>query len=150
MSWNVTLPRMVTCAEFRHRRSGCRFHFFNTHFAHRREDSEARLESAQIIAERIRKLPPSADVVLTGDFNTDAGSEPYNILTAVASDAHAQATEIKGPGGTFHGFTGTPRKQRTDWILYRGKLRPLSVEVLTTNIEGRYPSNHFPVLAVFR
>jgi endonuclease/exonuclease/phosphatase family metal-dependent hydrolase len=149
MSWNVTLPRMVTWGVFRDRRNGRRFQFFNTHFAHRREDSDARTQSARVIAERLRKLPAGADLILTGDFNTDAGSEPHRILTELLKDAHASVAEPKGPADTFHGFSGKPRPGRIDWILYRGKLKTLSVETITENRDGRYPSDHFPVLAVF-
>jgi endonuclease/exonuclease/phosphatase family metal-dependent hydrolase len=149
IAWNMSLPRMVTWGVFRDRRSGRRFHFLNTHFAHRREDAEARALSARLIAERLRKLPADADVVLTGDFNTDAGSEPHRILTEILRDARDGAGEIKGPSDTFHGFRGTPRPGRIDWILYRGRLKPVSLETITDNQENRYPSDHFPVLAVF-
>lgn len=149
MSWNVTLPRMVTWGEFRDRRTGRRFFFYNTHFAHRGVDAEARVESARVLADRLRKIPASADVILTGDFNTDAGTEPYRILTGILQDAREHVREPKGPVGTFHGFSGTPGKQRIDWILYRGKLKPVSVEAITHNVDNRYPSDHFPVMAVF-
>src|SRR5688572_11301408 len=72
MSWNVTLPRMVTWGEFRDKRTKRTFLFYNTHLAHRREDAQARVESAKVLVEHLRKLPADADVVLTGDFNTDA------------------------------------------------------------------------------
>ncbi|HYI92382.1 MAG TPA: endonuclease/exonuclease/phosphatase family protein, partial [Bryobacteraceae bacterium] len=97
MSWNVTLPRMVTWGEFRHRTSNRRFYFYNTHFAHRREDSAARTESAKVLAEWLKKLPAQADVILTGDFNTDASTELYKVLTAILPDALEHAAERKGP-----------------------------------------------------
>jgi endonuclease/exonuclease/phosphatase family metal-dependent hydrolase len=149
MSWDVTLPRMVTWGEFQHRKTGRRFLFYNTHFAHRGVDGEARTQSARVISDRLRKLPGKEDIILTGDFNTDAATEPYNILTAALSDARVHAANTSGPVGTFHGFTGKPRSDRIDWILYRGKLKPVSVAALTDNADGRYPSDHFPVLAVF-
>ena len=97
MSWNVTLPRMVTWGEFRHRKSNRRFYFYNTHFAHRREDAAARTESAKVLAEWLKKLPAQADVILTGDFNTDASTDPYKLLTAILPDALEHAAERKGP-----------------------------------------------------
>ena len=149
MSWNVTLPRMVTWGRFRDRSNGRQFHYFNTHFPHRREDAEARVQCARVIAERLRKLPAGSDVVLTGDFNTDAGSEPYRILAEVLKDAREGAGETKGPVDTFHGFSGKPRPGRIDWIFYRGNLKPTLVETITHSVSNRYPSDHFPVLAVF-
>jgi len=149
MSWDVSLPRMVTWGTFRHRASGRTFHYFDTHFPHRREDSAARVQCAEAILNRIKKLPPAEDVILTGDFNSRTGSEPYSILTRMLNDAHRVAPEVKGPEGTFHAFRGTPFPGRIDWILYRGNLKPVSVDTITYNENGRYPSDHFPVVAVF-
>jgi endonuclease/exonuclease/phosphatase family metal-dependent hydrolase len=149
ISWNMTLPRMVTWGEFRDKRTDRRFFFYNTHFAHRREDNEARLQSAKLLADRLRKLPAGATVVVSGDFNTDAGTEPYRELTRVAQDSYTAVSQPKGPAGTFHGFSGSPGKSRIDWILFRGQLKPASLETITTSVDGRYPSDHFPVLALF-
>ena len=150
MSWDVTLPRMVTWGVFKDRKNGRSFDFYNTHFAHRRSDQEARVQSARVLERRLRALPADVDVVLTGDFNTDAGTEPYTLLTEVMKDARKTVATPSGPDGTFHGFSGTPGKARIDWILYRGSLQPISVEAITMNREGRYPSDHFPVIAVFK
>ena len=148
-AWNMSLPRMVTWAEFEDVKNGKRFHYVNTHFAHRKEDEDARTRSARLIAERLRKLPASATIVMTGDFNTDAGSEPYRALTEVLTDTYTAVSKPTGPTGTFHGFSGKPRTARIDWILFRGNLKPVSIETLTDNDNGRYPSDHFPVIAVY-
>jgi endonuclease/exonuclease/phosphatase family metal-dependent hydrolase len=149
IAWNMSLPRMVTWAEFQDLKSGKRFHYVNTHFAHRREDDEARTRSASLIADRLRKLPASTTIVMTGDFNTDAGSDPYRTLSEVLSDTYTAVAKPAGPTGTFHGFSGKARTARIDWILFRGALSPVSIETLTDNDNGRYPSDHFPVLAVY-
>jgi endonuclease/exonuclease/phosphatase family metal-dependent hydrolase len=149
MSWNVTLPRMVTWAVFEDLGARRRFHYFNTHFPHRREDAEARVQCARVLAERLRSVPAGATVIVTGDFNADAGSEPYRILTVILEDAWTNAAKTQGPPDTFQGFTGRPRPGRIDWILYRG-VEPVSVETITYQRDGRYPSDHFPVIAEFR
>ena len=150
MSWNVTLPRMVTWALFEDLRSGRRFHYFNTHFPHRREDAEARTQCARVIAERLRTLPPGDTVIVTGDFNADAGSEAHRVLTEALKDAWTTAQKSSGPTDTFHGFSGKPRPGRIDWILYRGGVEPVSADTVTHHREGRYPSDHFPVITEFR
>lgn len=148
MSWNVTLPRMVTWAVLKDKSSGRELHYFNTHFPHRREDAQARVECAKVLAARIAKVPRNATVVLTGDFNTGAGTEPYQVLTALLDDVRPKVANPLGPEGTFHGFRGTPGAERIDWILTRGALKPVSYEAITDNRAGRYPSDHFPVQAV--
>jgi endonuclease/exonuclease/phosphatase family metal-dependent hydrolase len=147
MSWNVTLPRMVTWGLFEVKKSGKRFYFYNTHFPHRGQDAQARVESAKVIQQRIAKLPKETPFVLTGDFNTDVGSAPYQTIAEGLTDAWATAAKKSGPRGTFHGFKGTPGEARIDWILFRGMARATEVETITKNQGGRYPSDHFPVFA---
>jgi len=141
--WGMSLPRMVTWGLFEDR-SGARFYFYNTHFPHRREDADARLRCAKLIASR---LPKDHPLILTGDFNTGLDSDAYRELTANLTDAYKEAGERSGPEGTFHAFKGTPGADRIDWILFRGPWRVTRVETITRNDNGRYPSDHFPVLA---
>jgi len=145
MSWNVTLPRMVTWGLFQVKATGKRFYFYNTHFPHRREDDQARVECAKVIQQRIAKLPKDVPFVLVGDFNTDVGSAPYSVIAEGLTDTWSASKP--GPRGTFHGFKGTPGQARIDWILHRGFASTLLIETITKNEGGRYPSDHFPVFA---
>ena len=85
---------------------------------------------------------------MTGDFNTDAGSDRYRALTEILTDTWTAVAKPAGPTGTFHGFWET-RLIPHRLILFRGGLRPVSIETLTDNEGGRYPSDHFPVIAAF-
>jgi endonuclease/exonuclease/phosphatase family metal-dependent hydrolase len=149
MSWDVTLPRMVTWGLFEVKASGKRFCAYNTHFPHRGQDSEARVQCARVIQRYMAKLPKNVPFVLLGDFNADVGSEPYKAIAEGLTDAWGATKAKTGPNGTFHGFKGTPGGSRIDWILFRGFARATQVETVTTKgEEGRYPSDHFPVFAV--
>jgi endonuclease/exonuclease/phosphatase family metal-dependent hydrolase len=148
MSWNVNLPRMVTWGLFEQRAGGRRFYFFNTHFPHRREDAEARLKCAALLAERLEKLPKDIPLILTGDFNSPAGGEVYQVFARLLEDSWKAAARRQGPEGTISGFKGLTAGARIDWILYRGGLKALEAETVTHNREGRYPSDHYPVVAV--
>lgn len=148
ISWNMSLPRMVTWGLFEMAGAGRRFYFYNTHFAHRPQDEAARQASARLIAARIAKLPSDVPLLMTGDFNAPAGGDTYRIFTPLLKDAWQEAPKRSGPEGTFHGFTGTPRPARIDWILYRGPWTARQAETITRNDGGRYPSDHFPVLVV--
>jgi endonuclease/exonuclease/phosphatase family metal-dependent hydrolase len=148
ISWKMSLPRMVTWGMFE-LKDGARFLYFNTHFAHRREDERARQMSARLIACRLGLYDPALPVVLTGDFNAPAGGETYKILAPLLKDAWLEAPDKKGPEGTFHGFKGRPGPARIDWIMFRAPWKAVSAETITDNRDGRYPSDHFPVMAVF-
>lgn len=149
MSWGVNLPRMVTWGLFEIREAARRFYLYNTHFPHRREDEEARLRAARLLSERLQRLDPSIPLVLTGDFNAAAGGEVYRVFTTHLEDAWARAPKRSGPECTAGGFQGRTDCRRIDWILYRGALRPLEAETVRRSRDGRFPSDHYPVLAVF-
>lgn len=145
-TWGQPYPRMVTWALFRLRDDGSTFDYFNTHFPYREQDVHARMLSAAELMQRIDKLPPTARVVLTGDFNTTAGSPVHAKLARTLHDAWVHAASRSGPGKTFHNFTGNPDR-RIDWILVRG-FTARDVRTVTTHQGTRYPSDHFPVVAV--
>ena len=148
ISWEMSLPRMVTWGRFELRGTGRKFLFWNTHFAHRPQDENARLDSARLLARRLALLDRDVPVILAGDFNAPAGGGVYRVLSPPLQDAWLSTARKSGPEGTSHGFTGKPHAARIDWILYRGPWRVLSVETIADNEQGRYPSDHFPVAAV--
>lgn len=150
MSWDVSLPRMVTWGLFEIRESGRRFYFHNTHFPHRREDSAARIECAKVIAGKMRALPAGTPFVMTGDFNAPGGEDVYKILVPPLRDAWIDAAQKSGPEGTSSGWSGNTEGRRIDWILYRGNIKVLEAETVTHNLDGRYPSDHYPVCSVLK
>ena len=148
ISWGHPFPRMVTWALFEQIGSGRRFYYCNTHFPYRDEDEAARTKAAQEILSRLQALPAGLPIVLTGDFNSSPDRPDHALLTGVLHDAWADADARSGPAATFHDFTGTPDR-RIDWILYRG-FHANRVQTVTTQLDGRYPSDHFPVAAELR
>jgi endonuclease/exonuclease/phosphatase family metal-dependent hydrolase len=147
ISWGNVYPRLVTWGLFERKSDHRRFYLLDTHFPYRDEDGPARLRSAKLILRRIARLPADVPVVLTGDFNDVPGSAAYRKLTRRLHDARIDAPVRDGPDETFHAFTGKADR-RIDWVLYRG-LRPLRAQTLTDERDGRYPSDHFPVLVDF-
>jgi len=145
-SWNMSLPRMVTWALFE--TDGKKFYLLNTHFAHRREDEDARWKSAAVIVERLRKFPAGVPKIVTGDFNAPAGGAVHQALLAAGlADSRELAAKRAGPEGTFHGFRGTPGDARIDWILVTPGWKVALNETVVFSRDGRYPSDHFPVTA---
>ena len=149
MSWDVSLPRIVTWARFRES-SGREFWLYNTHFPHRREDAAARYECAKVIAADIeRRVPAGADLILMGDFNSAADSDVHELLTQSLQDSRATAGRKLGVETTSSRWTGEKEGRRIDWILYRGALRPLLNETVEFHRGKQYPSDHYPVFVEF-
>ncbi|MCC7406837.1 MAG: hypothetical protein IT442_02120 [Phycisphaeraceae bacterium] len=58
-----------------------------------------------------------------------------------------RAEEVKEREGTYHAFKGRGWSARIDWIICRGALVPVAAEIDRWQLEGRYPSDHYPVVA---
>jgi len=145
--WGHPLPRMASWALFERIHDRRRFYLFNTHLPHRAEDETARVRGAQVLRGRIDALPADVPVIVTGDFNTPPTSAVHQVFAGMLTDAWEVAAQRSGPEATFHAFTGNTKDgQRIDWILVRG-LDVTALRTIDTNENGRYPSDHFPVLA---
>jgi len=142
-------PRQCTMGLFR--KSGRECICINTHFDF---ESSVQVASANIIMERLSKLPRHSPVILTGDFNAAPFSPCYNAFVeenqAPGRNVRGFRNAFKKPfPGTFHGFTGHAKGDQIDWILYREPIYPEAAHILTDRNQGVYPSYHFPVYAVF-
>ena len=152
--WDAQLARICTWAKLKDRGNGKAFLFLNTHFDH--IGKVARVESAKLmrrwIDERARDLP----VVVTGDFNANAESEPYRALLDAAegsvklTDVYRAGHAAGGDESTFHGFSGKGTGIRIDWIFCSGEFELIASEIDRFSENGRYPSDHFPVTATIR
>lgn len=148
ITWGNVLPRMVTWALFERIADRRRFYLFNTHLPYREQDESARVRSIEAIVQRVRALPKDVAVIVVGDFNTAPTGREHALFATDLQDAWMAAPRRKGPEATFHGFTGKPDR-RIDWIFYRG-LHARQVQTITDHEDGRYPSDHFPVVATLR
>jgi endonuclease/exonuclease/phosphatase family metal-dependent hydrolase len=148
-TWGNTNRRMVTWVRFRDRQSGAEFYFWNTHLDH--QIQPAREKAAALIKDRIAALKLPLPLLLVGDFNAVAGKNAaYDILVKDAGlqDTWETARERRnGEFNSFHNFRGPQSGgQRIDWILVRGTADVTSIEIVTFQQDGQYPSDHFPVL----
>lgn len=145
--WGSAYPRMVTRVLFEDLKNGGRLYVLNTHFDNVSEN--ARQHSAEKLAQEIGKLDPDIPVIVTGDFNAIVGSPPYKYLvtTGGLKDAVQEAKDKVNFGiATFHNFAGGGGRTNIDWILYRGNLEVKRSEKVTFQLNGQYPSDHYPVM----
>jgi endonuclease/exonuclease/phosphatase family metal-dependent hydrolase len=149
--WDAKLPRMATWVRLKEREGSRRtLLFVNTHFDH--IGRQARLESAKLVRVRVEKRQEGGEpLVLVGDFNATEDDPPYTALVDGERliDSFRAAHPQRGKDeGTAHGFTGDRSRGRIDWILHRPDFRTVSCEIVHSSDGNRYPSDHFPVLAV--
>ncbi len=88
----------------------------------------------------------SPNVIVLGDFNTSPTNENYRTLTTVLDDAWSEVGW--GTGFTFpaQGMLNTrvPPFLRIDYLMTKGSIRPLSMEVLE-----KAGSDHLPIIGEF-
>lgn len=153
VSWDSSMTRMFSWVKLRDLQSGRTILFANTHWDHR--GSEARRQSAILMRQFVGQYP-DATLIVAGDFNTTEDLEPYRIMTRGLEEngrplidsyraVHPQRSEDEA---TFHAFTGRTRGSRIDWILHSDELQSNEADIIRTNVDGRYPSDHYPISAV--
>ena len=139
----------MTWARFHHLETGQQIYVYNTHFTLR--EGPQQLESATRINERIASLPPESAVIVMGDFNAVAeSSDTWHVATSQGlRDAWDIAPQRQGPAVTSNGFRPPPADgdERIDWILVSRAIEVPAIETIVHSVEGRYPSDHYPVLA---
>ena len=146
-SWDAALNRVCTWARFRENETFHTFYVFNTHFDH--EGSFARKKSVELILQKITEIVDRKDpVLLCGDFNLTQDEKPLVIIRQKLKDSRQVSNNApKGPVGTFNGFDfHSTLENRIDYIFVNKLVDVINYSVLTDSREGRYPSDHLPVL----
>ena len=150
-TWGNRITRICTWARLVDRKGGAAFRVYNVHLDH--ESQPSRERSTALLAQRIQDLKGREPVLVVGDFNAGEDNPAFTQLLATTPlidtfrTLHRDEREV----GTFTGFTfGKTTGPKIDHVL-----APPGTEVLSAGIErfswqGRYPSDHFPVVARLR
>jgi len=126
------------------------FVLFNTHYEY--EFEKTQLKSNGLLKEKFRIFSDDFPLLLTGDFNFNPDSAPYNHLKTFIKDSYR---EDQNPiAVTYHGWTGLTESDsnengRIDYIWNRGNLQVKECRIIIDNPsieQGVYPSDHWPVL----
>lgn len=138
--------RLASWVRLRDRTSGRRFVVVSVHFDH--EGVVARRESARLVLRKAAELAGGDPLICLGDFNARPDSEPIAIMTSTLRDARsASLAPPYGPEGTFNGFRlDAAMKDRIDYVFVGPGVRVRRYGVLSDNLNGRFPSDHHPVV----
>lgn len=151
MSWGNRITRICTWARLIDR-DGTALWVFNVHLDHQSQPSRER--STELLRRRIdARSFPGEPVIVTGDFNV--GEDNPAIRTMVGDKAFLDTFRIVYPDetrvSTFNGFK--PEQvdgPKIDYVLVQPGMEVLSAAIVRTARGGRYPSDHFPVVARVR
>lgn len=152
-SWGSAYPRICTWAVFRDRltESAPRFAVFNTHLDHL--SAQARSRGAKLVASRIDEVCGAEGIaaVLTGDFNAKPRAEAIGLLRR-PPHAYVSAYDVcpGGPGAvgaTYHAFRGGTAGEPIDYVFATEGIAFERVRIDRSRYDGRFPSDHYPVVA---
>ncbi len=157
VSWDSSLPRICTFAIFAGAsKPSSRFAVFNTHLDHK--GPIARQEGLRLILERMRSVRAEYGVdamILMGDFNDHPASDVVRLAesTPILEDRPLVNSwrwmGLSGDGKTFHGFQGGRSGTPIDYIFATNTLPLTNVMISREEADGRFPSDHYPVVADF-
>jgi endonuclease/exonuclease/phosphatase family metal-dependent hydrolase len=148
-SWDAAITRIVTWARFLDRQTGAEFVVFNTHFDHRGERS--RRESARLLRRMMPAIADGSPYILMGDFNDTEDSRMYGVLSGIRGldDArYLSESGHHGPTATFNNWVELRGPEtKIDFIFVKEPIRVLRHIILDDRYNGRFPSDHLPVVA---
>ena len=145
-SWGSGWGRIVTWGLFRDKCTGREFIYYNTHLDN--ESEEARREGIKMVVAHAEEYAAGKPVILSGDFNAFPDSETYKTAASLLRDTRCISETL--PGGaerSFHGYgKRTDFVKPIDFIFVSPEFRVLSYRTDTTIFDGRYASDHYPVV----
>ncbi len=161
--WGNACVRICTWARFVEKKSGRSFYFFNLHLDHVSQPS--REKSAVLLAQHIYNRKHHDPFIVTGDFNANEKNPVITYLkgkTKLPEDQagkftpvpmvdtfrllHPDAKDVR----TAHGFKGNRQGSKIDYIFTPPGIKVLEAKILYDNVDGKYPSDHFPITATLR
>jgi endonuclease/exonuclease/phosphatase family metal-dependent hydrolase len=156
MTWGNTLPRITTWGIFQTKITNQKFVVMNTHY---HWDEPYVSHTSQLIIQKQNEIAGNLPTILMGDFNLSPNSDSHaffcgekklNGITGRFSDAWIAAGKSERDAGTYHGFKGDQSGDRIDWILVTPELKVKKIQIIHDHQEGRFHSDHFPVVAILR
>ena len=162
--WGNANVRICTWARFIEKKSGRAFYHYNLHLDHVSQPS--REKSVVLLTKHIHERKHLDLFIITGDFNAGEGNSAITYLTGKTTLVsggesksgssvpvvdtfrvlHSDAVEV----GTFHAYEGNRKGEKIDFIFTLPDVQVIEAEIVHTQYDGRYPSDHFPVTTRLR
>jgi endonuclease/exonuclease/phosphatase family metal-dependent hydrolase len=150
LGWDAKCcKRICSWVQLQHRRTGKTFYFFNAHYDH--EGVQARNESSKLVLQKIKEIADNAPVLFTGDLNGSHTSTWYQEIanSSVLKDTYGEVEFPYAPNGSFNAFNNSRKSTEIiDHIFLSKHFGVKKWGILTDTYNGKFPSDHFPVLSV--
>jgi endonuclease/exonuclease/phosphatase family metal-dependent hydrolase len=149
MGWDASCcNRICSWVYLNDKKTGKNFYFFSAHFDH--QGKIARVESSKLMLQRINSIAGNEPVIFVGDLNGDQQSEWYKNIdnSDLLDDSYRQVNFPYSNNGSFNGFGKTlASNEIIDHIFISKHFLVSRWGILSDSYHGKFPSDHFPVLA---
>jgi endonuclease/exonuclease/phosphatase family metal-dependent hydrolase len=159
-SWGNDIPRICSWAHLVEKQTGYGLYLYNVHLDHMSQPS--REKSAALLMQRAAaRQVPTDPLIVTGDFNAgeenlatlfmkgeamvDGASNPLPLVDSFRA-MYPDEDEVR----TAHGFSGGSTGGKIDYVYMAPGQEALGAEIDRTSVDGRYPSDHYPVTGTLR
>lgn len=152
LGWDATCcNRICSWVFLQDKESKRKFYVFNTHYDYQKD--LARNESSKLVLKEIKRIAGNQPVIFMGDLNGGNESEWYKRVanSGILTDTYTDAKKPYATNGSFNGFGKNLNSDEIiDHIFVSKQFKVEKWGVLTDSYHGRFPSDHFPVLAVLK
>lgn len=145
--WDGACRRVCSWAKLEDKKTGEIYVHMNTHLDHK--GPEARTKGLQLVLDCAENF--DCPVVLTGDFNFPEGCDLYKQMTSGCLVDSKHATDDTMESCTYNAFyplfndKGDP--EVIDFVNVSKNIKVNKYRVLNDKPQGKFPSDHFPVMA---
>jgi endonuclease/exonuclease/phosphatase family metal-dependent hydrolase len=149
LGWDARCcKRICSWVKLKDKQTGKILWVFNAHYDH--EGQVARAESSKLVLQKIKTIAGKDRVLFMGDLNGGHSSEPYKIIatSGLLSDTYTRVAHPYANNPSFQAFgRQLGGSEIIDHIFVTHQFTALRWGILSDCYHGKYPSDHFPVLA---
>jgi endonuclease/exonuclease/phosphatase family metal-dependent hydrolase len=154
--WGNELPRICTWVRLTETATGRSFYVYNLHLDHVSQSS--REHSVRLLLKELAARKPADPAVVMGDFNMETDNPAMAPLRRIGADLlndpmvdvwgylHPDQPSVT----TFQAFGAEPQGPCLDHIFINQSVGIIEAAVDTRSFGGRYPSDHFSVIATVK
>jgi endonuclease/exonuclease/phosphatase family metal-dependent hydrolase len=155
--WGIDYPMGATWIKLKCLRTDQQLFHLNTHYEDGPWGEQSRINASQLIIDRITQLAPHQPAVITGDFNCNPWSRPYQMFhnyglidtyrkAGNADSAESSTLHLYKGKNYFALDFGDEMFWRVDWILAL-KMRTTSSMIVRDAEPPLYPSDHYLMIS---
>jgi len=152
-SFDSAFPRLCIWAQIHFKNWDKTLMVVNTHLDHVK--SETRQNQMRVMLQEVTTInSKNLPLILMGDFNESPFGPTRKVMNSLVSELYDPWQKLQQrEETTYHKFRGQLSEEeggaRIDWIMSSPELKIHSIEIEKSHQDKLYPSDHFPVKAIF-